>query len=196
MARRSEQKQRNAKGYDPDGKPIEDYKPGLLNKSMIAFSTVADGIEQSAKQLLTTGSSAASTVVGHRFGPEAGQVAANLAGGVRNVGLVYVDAAGVSRKAVIKSVAKGMVVGRMPSGHDLVVGGGDGGELPPEAYQQKGEKGGIAKEDYTRAGQMGSGRPGYGEAGYGNTGPPSYASGAGEPSGSSDRKVEDYYGKR
>ncbi|MCJ1433573.1 hypothetical protein MMC27_002936 [Xylographa pallens] len=196
MARRSEQKQRGAKGYDPDGKPIEDYKPGLLNKSMIAFSTVADGIEQSAKQLLTTGSSAASTVVGHRFGPEAGQVAANLAGGVRNVGLVYVDAAGVSRKAVIKSVAKGMVVGRMPSGHDLVVGGGDGGEVPPEVYRQKGEKGGIAEEDYTTTGQSGNGRPGYGEFGYGNAAPPSYASGAGAPLGSSDRKVEDYYGKR
>ncbi|MCJ1383476.1 hypothetical protein MMC17_006590 [Xylographa soralifera] len=198
MARRSEQKQRGAKGYDPDGKPIEDYKPGLLNKSMIAFSTVADGIEQSAKQLLTTGSSAASTVVGHRFGPEAGQVAANLAGGVRNVGLVYVDAAGVSRKAVIKSVAKGMVVGRMPGGNDLVVGGGDGGEIPSELYRQReerGEKEGIAKEDYTRTGQVGGDRPGYGDAGYGNATPPSYPRGAGESLRSSNSKMEDYYGK-
>ena len=107
-------------------------KPGVLNKSLIAFSTIADGIEQGAKQILAESSAAASTVVGHRYGPEAGQVAGGLAGGIKNVGLVYVDAAGVSRKAVLKSVAKGMIVGRMPDGEQLVVGDGDGGVPPPE----------------------------------------------------------------
>lgn len=107
-------------------------KPGMLNKSMIAFSTLADGIEQSARQVLTTGASAASTIVAHRYGDEAGSVASNLTGGVRNVGLVYIDASGVSRKAVLKSVAKGMVVGRMKDGQQVVVGAGDGGDVPPE----------------------------------------------------------------
>lgn len=32
-----------------------------------------------------------------------------------------------------RSVAKGMVVGKAPGGGDLVVGGGDGGAIPPEA---------------------------------------------------------------
>lgn len=107
-----------------------DYKPGMLNKSMIAFTTLADGLEQGARNVLTTGSTAASTVIGHRYGPEAGTVASNLTGGVKNVGLVYIDAAGVSRKAVLKSVAKGMVVGRMRDGQEVVVGTGDGGEVP------------------------------------------------------------------
>lgn len=108
MARRGEQ-QKKTKGYDKDGRPIENYKPGLMNKAMMAFSTVADGIDQASRNLLASGSTAATTVVGHRYGDEARQVAGGLAGGVRNVGLVYIDAAGVSRRAVIKSVAKGMV---------------------------------------------------------------------------------------
>jgi spartin len=68
----------------------EGYKPGVLNKSMIAFSTVMDGIATSGKHLLTSSGAAASTVVGHRWGPEAGNIAAELAGGVKNVGLVYI----------------------------------------------------------------------------------------------------------
>ena len=89
-------------------KARKDYKPGLLNKSMMAFSTVADGIDHASRSLLTSGSSAATTVVGHRYGDEAKAVAREIAGGVKNVGLVYVDASGVSRRALIKSTAKGM----------------------------------------------------------------------------------------
>ncbi|PGH11966.1 hypothetical protein AJ79_04553 [Helicocarpus griseus UAMH5409] len=109
------------KGYDENGQPIYNYKPGILNKSLIAFSTIADGIDQGAKNLLLSGQSAATTVVGHRYGAEAGHLTSELAGGVKNVGLVYIDAAGVSRKAVLKSVAKGMVVGRMKDGQQIVV---------------------------------------------------------------------------
>jgi len=43
-------------------------KPGLLNKSLIAFETIADSIDVSTKQLLSTGSSATTTVVRHRYG--------------------------------------------------------------------------------------------------------------------------------
>lgn len=108
MARRGDQ-QKRSKGYDKHGRPIENYKPGLLNKSMMAFSTVADGIDYASRNLLASGSTAATTVVGHRYGEDARKVAGGLAGGVKNVGLVYVDASGVSRRAIVKSVAKGMV---------------------------------------------------------------------------------------
>ncbi|THC98308.1 hypothetical protein EYZ11_002241 [Aspergillus tanneri] len=127
LARRKENEKN--KGVDKSGNGTE-YKPGMLNKSMIAFSTLVDGIEQSARNVLITGSSAASTMIGHRYGAEAGSVATDLTGGVKNVGLVYIDATGVSRKAVLKSVAKGMVVGRMRDGKQVVVGTGDGGEVP------------------------------------------------------------------
>lgn len=97
------------KGVDKDGRPVENYKPGLLNKSMMAFSTIADGIDHASRNLLASGSTAATQVVGHRYGDDARNVAGSLAGGVKNVGLVYIDAAGVSRRAIVKSVAKGMV---------------------------------------------------------------------------------------
>lgn len=145
VARRGERGPK--RGFDKDGQPINDYKPGVLNKSMIAFSTVADGIEQGAKNLLNSSSTAAGTVVGHRYGSEAGSVANHIAGGAKNVGLVYIDAAGVSRKAVIKSVAKGMVVGKMRDGQQLVVGGGDGGQLPSESATPPEKAGGLGQSN-------------------------------------------------
>lgn len=134
MARKNEE--RYKKGFGPDGKPVEGYKPGFLNKSMIAFTTIADGVAQGGKSLLNSSGTAATTVVGHRYGPQAGSITADLAGGVKNVGLVYIDVTGVTRRAVIKSVAKGMVVGRVKGGGQIVVGGGDGGAIPQSDTQQ------------------------------------------------------------
>ncbi|KAK9317021.1 senescence-associated protein-domain-containing protein [Lipomyces starkeyi] len=107
-----------------------EYEPGILNRSIIAFSTLVDGIEQSARIVLSSGSAAATTMIGHRYGAEAGDVTAHLTGGVTNVGLVYIDTLGVSRKALLKSVAKGMVVGRMRDGKQVVVGS-DSGQVTP-----------------------------------------------------------------
>ena len=175
------------KGEKNKREPGKDYKPGILNKSMIAFSTIADGIDQAGRNLLASGSTAATNVVSHRYGQEAGNVAGGLAGGVKNVGLVYIDAMGVSRRAVIKSVAKGMVVGRMPNGQQLVVGSGDGGVVPEEAYaaDQKKKNEYYTSDSYGGSSQIGV-QPGYGVESYGNaTGaPPSYPSGVGEPLGS------------
>lgn len=127
--------------------PPPDYKPGALNKSMIAFSTLADGIQEGARNMLLTGSAAASTMIGHRYGAEAGDVATNLTGGIKNVGLVYIDATGVSRRALLKSVAKGMVVGRMRDGQQVVVGGGDGGEVSAGAHGNEAGPSGLGARD-------------------------------------------------
>jgi len=173
-------------GYDKDGHLISSYKPGILNKSMIAFSTIADGIDQAGRHLLQSGSTAATTVVGHRYGDEARSVASNLGGGFRNVGLVYIDAAGVSRKAVIKSVAKGMVVGKMPNGQQLVVGAGDGGVVnqgpgPHDGYPADVKQTGSSQNPYAG---ISSQKPGTEPVGFGtfgaNPAPPSYGSGVGE----------------
>lgn len=179
--------EKQRKGVDKDGRPDANYKPGILNKSMIAFSTIADGIDHAGRQLLSSGSAAATSVVGHKYGEEAGVAAAKLGGGVKNVGLVYIDAAGVSRKALIKSVAKGMVVGRMPNGQELVVGTGDGGVVPAEAYNQGGKPSGSAHEYYGGGqAQGGPTAPGYGVEGYGAHAnqPPTYGSQLGNPAGS------------
>lgn len=169
------------RGYDKDGKPSSTHKPGILNKSMIAFSTFADGIDQAGRHLLQSGSTAATTVVGHRYGDEARLVAANLAGGVKNVGLVYIDAAGVSRKAIIKSVAKGMVVGRMANGQQLVVGGGDGGFAPPPSRPTDIEQTASGQDPYGGSSSRMSGTEPVGFGTFGaNPAPPSYGSGVGE----------------
>ncbi|KAK4697409.1 spartin, partial [Lecanoromycetidae sp. Uapishka_2] len=159
----------------------EGYKPGLLNKSMMAFSTIADGVDYASRNLLASGSSAATQVVGHRYGEDAKNVAGGLVGGVKNVGLVYVDAAGVSRRAVIKSVAKGMVVGKAPGGGDLVVGSGDGGAVPPEVMPS--EKSGMVGNQGLAS--IGSGQAGSGQqVGFANSAPAPKSSGLGEPLGS------------
>ena len=171
----------SAKGGGKGGKKPPPPKPGVLNKSLIAFSTIADGIEQGARQILAESSTAASTVVGHRYGTEAGKVAGGLAGGIKNVGLVYVDAAGVSRKAVLKSVAKGMIVGRMPDGEELVVGDGDGGVPPPEMVGHHAGQSAMATAVAGRAPGSGSALPpGSGGAlSPGSGAPPAYESRSG-----------------
>ncbi|TGJ80367.1 hypothetical protein E0Z10_g8398 [Xylaria hypoxylon] len=114
------------KGYGPDGEPLDNFKPGLLNKSLMAFSTVADGIDHATRSLLNSASSSATTMVTHRWGDEAGELSKHLGGSVKNVGLVYIDVTGVSRKAIIKAVGKGMVVGKVKIGNnqtaDVIVG--------------------------------------------------------------------------
>ncbi|KAM0261481.1 hypothetical protein ACHAQJ_002162 [Trichoderma viride] len=123
----SKRKDGKARGYDPDGNVIETYKPGVLNKSLMAFNTVVDGMEHAGKALLTGTTSSMSTVVGHRWGPEAGELSRNLGSGFKNVGLVYIDVTGVSRRAILKSVAKGMVVGKVKGGGQIIVGGDNNG---------------------------------------------------------------------
>lgn len=112
----------STRGYGPDGQPLETYKPGLLNKSLMAFSTIADGIDHAGRSLMTSSSSAATDMVTHRWGDEAGELTRNMGGSVKNVGLVYIDVTGVSRRAIIKAVGKGMVVGKVKGGGQIVVG--------------------------------------------------------------------------
>ncbi|KAF2435451.1 hypothetical protein EJ08DRAFT_580462 [Tothia fuscella] len=182
LARRGERKDKAA---------TPDYKPGLLNKSMIAFSTIADGIATSGKHLLTTSGAAATTVVGHRFGPDAGKVAAELSGGVKNVGLVYIDVTGVSRRALIKATAKGMVVGRVKVKNgedaDIVVGGNEQTQLRPH-QDYKDPNGPGASTSSFGPSATGPDQLNYGGSGSGSAAgvPPAYgrtssAPGAGEP---------------
>lgn len=104
-------------------RPSRAGNPGLLNKSLIAFSTIADGIDHASRSLLDAGANATTTVVGHKYGEEARSVAYDVTGSARNVGLVYVDASGVSRRAIVKGVAKGMVVGKVRGGGQVIVPG-------------------------------------------------------------------------
>jgi spartin len=171
-------KKTHAKNMNPDGTVNEKYKPGLLNKSLIAFSTIADGVSYSGKTLLTHGGAAASAAVGHKYGAEAGSITSNLAGGIKNVGLVYIDVTGVSRRAVIKSVAKGMVVGKVKDKNGVeqtvMVGGGDGGTVSASDLNP-----GVGASNSNVPPSMSGSAPGA-EMSFGNAPPPTYRTGIGE----------------
>ncbi|POS84765.1 hypothetical protein EPUL_004756 [Erysiphe pulchra] len=120
MTKRS--RSRTKASTSPDEKKNANFKPGLINKSLIAISTIADGIDQAGRGLLSGTSTAVNTVVSHKYGPEAGEVSRNIGSGVRNCGLVYIDATGVTRRAILKSVVKGAVIGKLSDGSNVVVG--------------------------------------------------------------------------
>lgn len=103
-----------------DGAP-----PGLLNKTLMAFSTISTGVETAGKSLLNSSTTAATQVVTHRWGDEAGEVSQSIGGNFKNVALVYIDVTGVSRKAIVQSLAKGMVVGKVGENRHLVVPGSE-----------------------------------------------------------------------
>ncbi len=158
---------------------------------MMAFSTIADGIDQAGRNLLASTSTAATTVVSHKWGPEAGEISKSIGGGFKNVGLVYIDAAGVSRRAIVKSVAKGMVVGKMRGGGDLVVGGGDGGVITTPKKEDMNWKEKEAREGrFTDDVKMSGGRDSPDTLGYGRAAPPPYRTGSGESIDGQDVKKD------
>ena len=107
--------------------------PAWVGEGVAALSTVMEGLATGTKTVFSDTGDAATTALSHRYGEEAGQMAASLGGGLRNVGLVYVDITGIPRKAVIRSLAKGVIVGRVKDAEgeerDVVVGDVDGDSL-------------------------------------------------------------------
>ena len=72
----------------------------------------------------------------------------------------------------------------------MVVGGGDGGSVPPEVMRGD-SKAGVANQNLPGTGQPGVGTPGVGEVGFGNAAPPAYSSGLGEPLGTQGLQGQD-----
>jgi len=107
--------------------------PAWVGEGVAALSTVMEGLATGTKTVFSDTGDAATTALSHKYGQEAGQMAASLGGGLRNVGLVYVDITGIPRKAVIRSLAKGVIVGRVKDAtgeeRDVVVGDVDGDSL-------------------------------------------------------------------
>lgn len=90
------------------------------------------------------------------------------------------------------------VVGKAPSGANLVIGGGDGGYIPPELRPQNPAvlNATVGNSNVTGSGQVGPSVPGVGEVGFGNSAPPApVASGAlgsvGEPLGTQGLQGQD-----
>ena len=64
-------------------------------------------------------------MVRHTYGDQAADISHGIGATVRNVGLVYVDARGVTRKALIKGAAKGMLFkAKVGDTGEVILGGG------------------------------------------------------------------------
>ncbi|ORY80230.1 senescence-associated protein-domain-containing protein [Leucosporidium creatinivorum] len=105
---------------NPSGKPPTGIK-GFVNKSLVAVNVVFDSFETGGKQLLASGSKSTTQVVGHSYGAEAAAVSSKVGGSVQHVALVYIDARGVGRKALLKSVGKAALRAKMADGREVIL---------------------------------------------------------------------------
>lgn len=94
-------------------------KRSLMNRSIIAIDAVLTATETAANRLVESGTAAASSAVGHKYGEDAAQATALVGGTVRNVVLVYIDIRGVGRRSLLKRVTKGYVKARMRNGETV-----------------------------------------------------------------------------
>ncbi|KAJ7778669.1 hypothetical protein DFH07DRAFT_901341 [Mycena maculata] len=105
------------------GMPIGAVPPVPKEKFVVKLSTttriflsadlILSTIDNSTRRLLDSGTDNIGTVVGHKYGAEAGESSVLLAGTARNVGLVYIDMRGIGRRALLRRVGKEFVKGRV-----------------------------------------------------------------------------------
>ena len=93
---------------------------GVLNRSLIAFNVVLDGVTNSAERLIKDGGEASGRVIEHRYGSEAKVISGNVASVGRSAFVVYKDINGVRRKALLK-VATGTIKARAPDGGEVIL---------------------------------------------------------------------------
>ncbi|WVW84011.1 hypothetical protein I302_106037 [Kwoniella bestiolae CBS 10118] len=119
-------------------------KKALLGRILLAGEVVLTSLEATAHDLINNGTIAASSAAGHKYGAEAGEATALVGGSVKNVAVVYIDVAGVGRRAVLKSTAKGFVKAKLADGETVKLQAeGHGGEIKAgdvEIEDGRGEK--------------------------------------------------------
>ncbi|KAJ4480007.1 hypothetical protein J3R30DRAFT_2564755 [Lentinula aciculospora] len=96
--------------------PVPPLSSRTLNtkaKLILSADLILSTMDESMKQLIDVGGRSATRVVEHRYGPEAAQSTALMAGTSRNVALVYIDMKGIGRKALIKRVGKQYVKNKL-----------------------------------------------------------------------------------
>ncbi|KAJ6606271.1 hypothetical protein DFH09DRAFT_1119723 [Mycena vulgaris] len=80
---------------------------------LLSADLILSTIDTSTRRLLDSGTENLGTVVGHKYGAEAGQSSVMMAGTVRNVALVYIDLHGIGRRALLRRAGKEFVKGRI-----------------------------------------------------------------------------------
>ncbi|KAH9813275.1 senescence-associated protein-domain-containing protein [Melampsora americana] len=95
---------------------------GYVHNGIRAVGSILESVESNGKKVLSTASSSAASVVRHKYGEEAGQLADNTTQSIQHVALVYIDATGMTRKALLRSAGKAAVRGRMKDGREVIFG--------------------------------------------------------------------------
>ncbi|KAF5095534.1 hypothetical protein D0Z00_003109 [Geotrichum galactomycetum] len=103
--------------------------PGLFSRSLIAFSTVMDGIDTSTQTVIQGATSSSTRMIGHSYGKEAESLSADFGRSLKNCTMIYVDARGISRKAIVKGFGMGAIKGAFGKG-DVVLK--EKGSTPPK----------------------------------------------------------------
>lgn len=91
----------------------------MLNRSLIAFSTVLDGLDTATQNLIKGATESTTRMVGHSYGSEAQGVASDFGRSLASCAMVYIDVRGIYRKTIVRGVGNGMLKGIV--GHDKVV---------------------------------------------------------------------------
>ncbi|OCF36795.1 hypothetical protein I316_01391 [Kwoniella heveanensis BCC8398] len=120
--------------------PVPPRKKKLLGRLLLAGEVVLTSLEATAHDLINNGTIAASSAAGHKYGPDAGQATALVGGSVKNVAVVYIDVAGVGRRAILKSTAKGFVRAKLKDGETVQLQAeGHGQDIKPGEVDVKRE---------------------------------------------------------
>ncbi|GAA5861312.1 hypothetical protein JCM3774_000204 [Rhodotorula dairenensis] len=109
---------------EPGGAPPNGWK-GALASTLKGLNVVADHLESSGKAVIESGTKSASQVINHSYGSEAASLADSVGSSVKHVALVYIDARGVTRRALVKGVGMGAIKARMADGSQLYLSGND-----------------------------------------------------------------------
>ncbi|KAI9095147.1 senescence-associated protein-domain-containing protein [Phlyctochytrium arcticum] len=117
----------------PGTKAAADSRTGnagwdVVKSAVHTVSTVLDAGVTAGKTLFDDTVEATAGIAQHRYGLEAGDAVRKSLGAVGNVGLVYFDAKGIGRRAILKHAAKGAFNIKLKDGRVVKVG-----ETPQEA---------------------------------------------------------------
>ncbi|KAH8114176.1 senescence-associated protein-domain-containing protein [Phellopilus nigrolimitatus] len=100
----------------------------LRNRIFLSTDMLLTTVENSAKQLIEHGTLRTSEALGHKYGKDVGDASLLVGNTVRNVGIVYIDARGVGRRALLKKAGKSFIKAKL--GHrDVVLGVDERGQL-------------------------------------------------------------------
>lgn len=91
---------RRKKGTETDG------QLPLKTRILLSADMLLTTVERSATHLIENGTARSSEALGHRYGSDAGNAALLMGQTARNVGIVYIDARGVGRRALLKKAGK------------------------------------------------------------------------------------------